>query len=76
MDYFYTTLFIKRANCEILHAEAKKNDKKKGSVPKKIKYFVFARRFIIENDNNIPCGIKKAVQWPMFHLFLSIFALL
>ena len=37
---------------------------------------MFARRFIVENDNNIPCGIKKAVQWPMFHLFLSIFALL
>lgn len=29
MDDFYTTLSIKRANCEILHAEAKKNNKKK-----------------------------------------------
>lgn len=28
MDYFYTTLSIKRANCEILHAEAKKMIKK------------------------------------------------
>jgi hypothetical protein len=44
--------------------------------PLATKYYTCTMRFIVENDNNIPCGIKKAVQWPMFHLFLSIFALL
>ena len=34
MDYFYTALSIKRANCEILHAEAKKMIKKRISTEK------------------------------------------
>ena len=34
MDDFYTTLSIKRANCEILHAEAKKMIKKEISTVK------------------------------------------
>jgi hypothetical protein len=42
--------------------------------PLATKYYTCTMRFIVENDNNIPCGIKKAVQGPMFHLFLSIFA--